>query len=221
ALAGADGVNAGGDAWVAQSFTPPAAVNATGVALGLLPLAGDTTLKVEVHADWQGGPAGQALAGGTVKLGGAGERAWAIIRFAGAAVLPGRPHWLLLRTAGGQAIWLAARDANAAAPGVQVLDQPAAGAPFTVRSALAGLAGHFRLLSGQDDAAPALTLSLGGQAVTPATAGGENLTFDLASSLNAYLAAHPAAGLVTIPLTFTSAAAGIVTVYPPTIVYDV
>ena len=65
------------------------------------------------------------------------------------------------------------------------------------------------------------SLSIGTQAAT--TIGEQNgaRTYDLTSAFNTYLDSLPSSTpTTTIPLTFTSALPGLVTIYPPIIGYD-
>jgi hypothetical protein len=86
-----------------------------------------------------------------------------------------------------------------------------------VETVLPGLAPVFEIFSRSGDAvgAPATSLAVG-TTVVAAQRDGDTSTYDLAEALQSVAAAGG-----TIPLKFTSAVAGSITVYPPHIEYDV
>ena len=67
---------------------------------------------------------------------------------------------------------------------------------------------------------PGVTLSLGSRVVAGVPQGDGTTRYDLAAALAAYLASAALADPAAIALDFTSALAGLVTVYPPHIEYD-
>ncbi len=211
------GIHVGAERWVAQGVMPAAALSATGISLGLLGLTDATELMVELQEDWDGEPSGRKLATGMVAIQRAGRRGWFTLLFPEAIVLTTQPHWLLLRASSGSAVWLA----QPGTPGVRVLHEGGA-----IRPAWQGfgdVGALFQLLSRSsvtEMVGPA-TLTIGSQLV-PSTLGGTGRIFDLAPALNAYLAALSANGAanIDVPLTFTSQAPGIMTVYPPLIEFD-
>jgi hypothetical protein len=200
--AGRAGVAVKGDGTTAVAVAVPEAVSATGVALDLLAASADAEIAVELHADWNGAPSGQALAQGTATLGAPGELRSAAVPF-GRVVLPAGPLWLVLRARRGEAVLLAVpaegdlrvrRTVDGAAPAETLLH---------------GLAAVWDLFSRSGDAVAqaAATLTVGGVAVA-GTRDGDRTTYDLAPALRA-----APAGLVE--LTFAASVAGTITVYPP------
>lgn len=202
---------------VAQRTVPGAPLLATGISLALLVVEPGTELRVEVHEEWQGGPSGRPLASGTVALERAGRRRWVPVPLDPPVVLAPQPCWVVVTAAAGRAVWLAAADSSSA------VVRLAGGA----RNALEGLRAlhHFVERAGSAAArAPSapVGLSLGGRpaAAAPAGAAGRR-TLDLTAALSAWLGgSQGGAEMAPVPLRFTAAGAGMVTVYPPTITYD-
>jgi len=210
AAAGRAGVHVSGDDAAAVSVTVAQALTATGLALPLLALAGGTQVAVELRADDQGAPAGKALATASVSLLTPGTAEWATVHF-DPVVLDSGPVWIALRAAKGEAVWLA----DAGADGLHVIRTPDDGPP--AETVLPSLEPLYQLLSRSGSAAdaPATTLQLDDTTLA-ATRDGDRSTYDLAAALQA-----AANGGGTVPLTFTSTAAGTITVYPPHVEYEV
>ena len=210
AASGRSGVHVSGDDTAAVSVAVDQALTATGLALPLLGLTSDTQVTVELRADDHGAPAGKALATTTAALSSPGAVEWSTVYF-GPVVLGSGPVWIVLRAPKGEAVWLAAT----AEDGLHVVRTPDDGAP--TETVLPGLQPLYQLLSRSGSAAdaPATTLQLGGTTVA-ATRDGDRSTYDLAAALQAAAAAGAA-----VPLTFTSTAAGTITVYPPHVEYEV
>ena len=210
AASGRSGVHVSGADAAAVSVTVEEALTATGLALPLLGLTSDTQVAVELRADDQGAPAGRALATATAGPFSPGAAEWSTVYF-DPVVLGSGPVWIVLRAPKGEAVWLAAT----AAAGLPVVRTPDDGAP--TETVLPGLQPLYQLLSRSGSAAdaPATTLRLGATTVAAAREGDKS-TYDLASALQAAAAAGGA-----VPLTFTSTAAGTITVYPPHVEYEV
>lgn len=211
------GVRVTGRTWVAQKITPAQAVAVTGIAAGLLGLDRGAELTLELREDHQGEPTGRKLAEGSLTLEQAGRRVWSTVFLSTPVILPAQPYWLLLTAAGGEAVWLA-RSGEAA---VRVLDRPAA--PSARQVDLQGLETLYRLLTleNRKSETPALELRLGDTAVAETAEREDGRTsFDLAAALTRYLAGRPAASLQDVPLAFTAAVPGLLTVYPPRIIYE-
>ncbi len=209
AASGSAGVHVSGDDTAAVSVAVGQAITATGLALPLLGLTGDTQVSVELRADDQGAPAGKALATATASLPTPGAVEWSTVYF-DPVVLGSGPVWIVLRATKGEAVWLAA----AATDGLHVVRTPDDGAP--TETVLPDLEPLYQLLSRSGSAAdaPATTLQLG-KATVAATRDGDRSTYDLAAALQA------AATGAAVPLTFTSTAGGTITVYPPHVEYEV
>ena len=69
-------------------------------------------------------------------------------------------------------------------------------------------------------AQPAAVVSVGSAAVTEVLNADASRTYDITSTLNAFLATRPQAASTQVPLVVTSAGKGGITIYPPRIVYD-
>ncbi len=207
---GRSGVHVSGGDAASVSVTVDEALTATGLALPLLALASGTQVSVELRADDQGAPAGKALATATATISSPGAVEWSTVYF-DPVVLDAGPVWIVLRAAKGEAVWLAA----AADDGLHVVRTPDDGSP--TEAVLPGLQPLYQLLSRSGSAAdaPATTLQLGATTIAAAR-DGDRSTYDLAAALQTAATAGGA-----VPLTFTSTAAGTITVYPPHVEYEV
>lgn len=216
------GVYVGVKKWVAQPFTPPQDLAVNGLSLGLMALAAGTELSVEIQEDWQEGPSGRKLFAASTTVERAGEHAWVTVRFREAVSLSPQTHWLMLKAVSGEALWLT-RDGAGSILVVEKEDEKSARSEVRRLESVEAL---YRLFSSGNQvrevgARPrqACVLTLGGTPV--AGSGGEDgKTFDLKPALNAYLAAHGQPGPVSVRLAFTAELPGLVTVYPPRVVYD-
>jgi hypothetical protein len=230
------GIYLGRDLWVAQSINPDQPTSLSGVAVGLMAIAAETQVQLEIRDDWQNSPSGKVLASSKLQLGAIGTSAYATVLFADPVLLPPHPHWLLLQAIRGAAVWLM----QAGNQPVQVLeasDQPGLWAEL---SRFDNQAGIYQLLS-QPVAEPAPTgqpaplqqsaviLTIANQRIAPVIPAETSLspspagttTYDLAPAINAYLASQPATVTqVPVPLAFSAIAPGLLTVYPPVIEYD-
>lgn len=210
--------------WCAQSFIPPRATLATGLGLALLPLAEGTEVSVEVREDYNGSPGGRLLADAVLAGASPGHRAWSSATFRDAVYLAAEPYWLVVGARNGGGAWLARPAEGTLLSGARTPD----GRDSAADASLAGIEGLHRLLErptvdpatgGTPPADPPVVVQLGETTITPAIADGR-LQFDLASALNAHLAAAPGADpLVSVPLVVTSAVEGLVTLYPPRVEY--
>jgi hypothetical protein len=229
-LAGPDGVYLAGERWAGQRLQPAAAISASGIGLGLLPVADGTEVAIELQEDWRGLPSGKALASATLRPGPAGLRQWFVGQLAATVILSAQTYWLLAKATQGSAVWLSTAEDKAAS--VLMLERASPTTPWVKRSAVNGQTARYRLLS---PAAPAgasgqaTALSVGDKVVAAAHPEGhgifdisanaqENaLVYDLADALNTYLQEQAQAGPTEIPLTFVPGAPGFITVYPPRI----
>lgn len=215
------GVYVGVRKWVAQPFTPQQALAVNGLSLGLLALTGATELSVEIQEDWQEGPSGKKLLAASTTIETPGEHAWVTVRFREAVSLPPQPYWLMLKAASGEALWLTKDGAG----GLLVVEKDDEQSARSEVRRLENVEALYRLFAGsghaQEEAQPrqASVLTLGGTPVA-GTGGEDGKTFNLKPALNAYLAAHSQPGPVSVQLSFTSELPGLITVYPPRIVYD-
>jgi len=216
-LAQATGVHLGLARWAAQPLTPAQAVTMSGVVVGLLTLAANTQVAVELYEDWQGQP-GKPLTATTVDLSQGGQRLWQTVRFAEPMVLFAQPYWLLLKALRGAALWLA----KEGTPALQMLTQ--ANQRWQTVNVIANTQGLVHLLApvvaGNPQLAP-VALSIDGVPVTttPVTTG-DRQRHDLTAALNAALAGSAATSSLARMLAFTTGQAGTLTVYPPEIIYE-
>ncbi|HEX7239577.1 MAG TPA: hypothetical protein VF263_04895, partial [Longimicrobiaceae bacterium] len=219
------GVSVGVGVSAAQRTTPAQPLLLRGVSLGLLVMEAGTELRVEIREDREGEPGGRALAAGKAAPGRPGAPAWVTVRLDDSVVVPPAPLWVVLTVASGRVVWLGREAAGAE---VRLLDAPAGGG---ARGALAGLEAVHALISAATEAAtsttasagdrPPLALLVGSHAVPPAKEEEGRRRLDLALPLAQYLAAQPAApATVLVPLVFTAAVDGILTVFPPEITYE-
>ncbi len=217
------GVHASPGQWAAQEVVPSQATFASGVALALMALVGDTAVQVALQEDWRGRPSGKALAEGTVLLEQAGAPRWATLLFPGPVVLPSQPHWLLVRPSRGQALWLTA----AGSTPVRLMEATSKGEIGGELSVLEGQQALYSFLSRgkQVQGQAAFGMLVGAQPVAPGSAppDGQPDTriTDLASALGAYLASQATTATVSVSLTFSASVPGILTVYPPRVEYEV
>jgi len=210
APASRSGIHLSGDDSAAAGVTVGQALTATGLALPLLALASGTQVSVALIEDDQGAPTGKPLAAATAALPSPGALEWPTVYF-DPVVLDAGPVWIALRAQKGEAVWLA----ETAEDGLHVVRIPDDGAP--TETVLPGLQPLYQFLSrsGSAAGAPATTLQLG-ETTLAATRDGDRSTYDLAAALQAVAAAGGAVGL-----TFTSTAAGTITVYPPHVEFEV
>jgi hypothetical protein len=211
-----------------QRVCVPAALSATGVALGLLPIAPGTRLSVQLEEDYQGAPSGRKLAAATVDLSEPGRRAWATLLFDAPTVITTDPHWLIATVARGAAVWLVARDEST----VALFEQPAAPndrGGLLARGALPGCHTLYRFLSRTEPSReqsvdPGCAVSIADAQIPPGDPTADERIYVLSTALSSHFEAHAAtssAVMVRVPITFTSLTAGLVTVYPPTVRYQI
>ena len=208
----------------AQSFTPAVAVSASGLSVGLLALAADTELTLEIRAGQSGAPASVALAQAKVSVAEPGQPQWVTVSFAKPAVVPAEPHWIVLGAAKGVFVWLTEPDAGS------VLTGAWEGGLWNAAGSIDGARALYRTASADRPpgvppvpltAPDAWRLSLGSAALTGARDNNNGVVFDLAASLASYVqSATPADGVTIVPIQVTAMAKGGITVYAPRVVYD-
>jgi hypothetical protein len=218
------GMSISSEHWVGRRFPGWPEAQTLGMAIGLMALASNTQVLLEIQEDCAGQPSGKKLAAGTVAVPLAGERAWITVRFTPAPVQLPQTCWLLLTAAQGQAVWLAN---PASGEDIQVLDRSGPTAAWTNSGAVLNLRGLQAPLVGGAQAGQPLGLSLAGQPIAlttvqpGATGQGNALRADFAAALQAYLATQPRGQDTMVPLVFTSSVGGLITVYAPRIEYDI
>ena len=213
------GAHVSGERWVAQPTSLRQPVFASGLSLAMMALEEETELQVEVYDDSQGQPSGQKLAAGTVALQQMGSPVWAMLLFPEPVILTLQPHWVLVRATSGSAVWLS-RDSQKS---VRTLEEVSQTKTFNELSTLKGQGAlvQFLLQSSGQQSQPPATISLEKIPLTVKAGQNGTNTFDLLSALTVSLKNKSAGKPVTIPLVFTSAIAGIITVYPPRIEYSI
>jgi hypothetical protein len=210
---------------VAGRIHVSADVTAQAIALGLVALVGETSLRVELQEDWQGEPSGRRLAEGSIDLGAPGDRVLATTRFPELVVAADKAYWLVVTPAAGDALWLARSVGNNAPP--MLVFEGGAASRGAVTSTISGLEPVARLFVAAkgavtgDPPRPPLTVSAGGIAsTTPPDVDGVR-TFDLAAAIRSLVADAGGTEEIPVCVSVASAVPGSVIVYPPRIEYDV
>jgi hypothetical protein len=200
-------------------------MTAQAIALGLVALARETTLRVELQEDWQGAPSGRTLVEGSIDLGAPGERVLSTARFPELPLAADKAYWIVATVAAGEAVWLA-RPVDDDGAQMLVFDR-AASSHEAPTSAMTGLEPVARLFLAERGVAapgepprPPLTVSVGGVPLaTPPDVDGVR-SFDLAAPIRSLLADATGTEEVPVRVTVASAVPGVVIVYPPRIEYD-
>lgn len=221
--AGTAGLYVGPQGWAAQLIAPAVATSVSGVSLGVLPIEQGAELQVELQDDWEGQPSGKTLAGGAIPLGQAGRWQWGALQFSTPVVLPARSHWLLAKATKGAAVWLA----TGADASVRAFETGMADGANGLR-ALAGTDALYRFYSRSKQAQtePPAGYNLAGHPLVEAQAAAETQTpagtrvLDLTAALSAHLAGAPKGSPTTVRIGVASPLAGMVTVSPPRVEFD-
>jgi hypothetical protein len=219
-LSQSSGIEVNTTHWVAQQLVPSVAAVATGLTLGMLPLEEGSEIVVELREDLDGLPTGKLLASGTLNVGVAGQRAWARLLFAQPLILSAQPYWVMAKMSRNTAIWLA--DAgNIPALVVEVTPQSGVIRKQWSFEGLVALVQFLTQTPQSEGQGQATLLSIDGLAVHPGERQ-DQPTVDITTLLQEQLAHHPSSVGASAPieLMFSSNAPGIVTVYPPSIEYD-
>ncbi len=206
----------------AQRVDVAQASTIAGLAVGVLALSPDVLLGIEVQSDYHGSPSGKKIVEASVALPLAGVSDWAMASFAAPVALSSGVCWILARALRGDAVLLAAPGA----PPVEVVGSD--GGEPGLGASLDGFVAQYQLVpqSIQEAAQSENGTPPAGHArvsVGSATAASVNGSLDLTSPLNAFLIAArngPPAAVTKVPIVFAAAASGLLTVYPPRIVYD-
>jgi hypothetical protein len=190
-------------------------VSAIGIAV-MTPVVG-TEAMLELRADAAGAPTGTVLASGALRLERPGRAGWSVLSLPRPVVVSTAPHWLLLSAAAGTVVWLAEADGD----GVRVLTAGAEAGPET-SSQIEGVSVLYDLRSRSGEAGetpPPLRISTEGSPVPLSADGNDGFSADLTAALAPAAAASAPGSVMTLPLRFTAVDRGVVTVYPPRIVY--
>jgi hypothetical protein len=229
------GIQVDSQHWVAQQFTPTEPLQMSGVALGVMAIADQTQLLLELQPDYQGHPSGKTVATATLNLSQVGQSTWITSLFTEPVVVQTQPHWLLVKTTQGNAIWLT----NVNSSDTHLLKRFTAAASFTDGNGLNGVSAIYQILrpnsstssngnGSENPQASGTTLLIGAYPVTPDSENtgdrspSDTYTFDFTAALNQYLQEHALnSSAAEVSLSFVAAIAGSITVYPPRIEYVV
>lgn len=219
-----EGAYIGVEKWVAQDHvhTAPEAISVNAVVLGLMSISSKAELQIEVQEDWRGRPSGRTLAEGKVTLELTAGRCWSIVRFPAPVVMTSARHWIVVKAKTGSAIWLVqCKDSS-----VRVAERAGEKSIWSETSVLSGVQALYRfVLPGPVENGRPVTISIGDGELgltepQPDEPGVRE--FDMTHALKAHIAGRPADGpCANVELTFTAAGPGFITVYPPSIDYDV
>jgi hypothetical protein len=196
-------------------------------------LAPGAQLAVELQSDQNGAPSGQKIAAASVNLLQAGQQQWVVASLQAPVTLPGAPFWILLSATKGSVLWLLQSGGNPArlfgnTNGIR--NETARFDGFEAMARVLPPAAPAASQTGSQIAAPQSLpiqahLSIGAASSPGAPQEDGSRLFNVVSLINAFLAAaraqSPAVTTATIPLVFTTGAAGTITVYPPHVAYDV
>ena len=212
------GAHLGIDRWTAQRINLSQALVVSGIRLGILSLTNNTELLVQVCEDWQGLPLGNLLFEGFHEPRPLGQRRWSCLELPRSIELFAQTYWLLVKTARGQAVWLAKASENT----IHVMTHPGR----KLVALLGGLLAFHewvipRVTYENDEEDNITSLRIHEQKVLPDTPAGDSKFYNITGPLNAALqTADPTSSPLTVPLMFTAALPGITTVYPPDIEFD-
>lgn len=217
--------------WCAQPVMLDAPLELTEITLGVMALESGTELTVALRADRDGLPDGALIAEQSVRLSGPGTKYHARVAFRAAIALSSQCCWLTVKALSGSAVWLT----RANPQGTLCLAQTSHDGGISVNlKRLSGIEAFYSLFcrntrpASQSNAA--VTLEAGGQpvALSPQDSGRWQADdLQLTAALNACMAApagpdcRETAEGRAIALKFSASTKGILTVYPPTLNYDV
>lgn len=200
---------------VAQRVQLAEAMSVSSAAVAVMAATARAEAMLALREDAGGVPEGRVLAEGALSLGRPGEIAWSSIALARPAVVSTAPHWLVLSVSSGSAVWLGASNGGGLRAfndgvGWSDLEEPTLAALHELRTRAGSAA----------DAPPALELSLGSTAtpLTPLENG--RFVADLSAAAQPLVSAGAPGALVSVTLSVAGSARGVVTLYPPHVVYD-
>ncbi len=211
-----------------QVFTPAAAIILSGISLALMATSAGAELSIELVEDSGGQPASRVLAEAKIKPESLDMPTWCTAFFKHPVILAAQGSWLVVKASRGGALWMLA---DKQGEPVRVFRRAENGALELV-SVLDPLQALFSLLAQNTQPSTGSSVSevesmrvAVDECVLPAgqklDSGSDKLYYDLKDALNTYIAGHPAqSGKRIIPITFTSALPGLLTVYPPKILFD-
>lgn len=202
------------ECWVGVPVARGSALVATGVGVPVLGLARGAAVRIELHADAGGVPAGAPLAAVEVAARPAGVVRWHHPGFPEPVAVSTAPHWLLARASRGSALWLA----RPGGPPPARFESPSPPAAWRRLGGGGDASPLFRFTSAANALreAPGVELAIGGRPAPGMHQPDGTVLFDLAAPLEAFLALA-GAEVGEVPLELSAGAGGIVTVYPPEI----
>ncbi len=223
ALPEASGIYLSSERWVAKVVTPPQAIEVSGLALGLVAIADQTELRVELQADFQGLPSGRKLAEGLIQPARIGQPDWIRLLFAEPVILPAQPHWILVCAARGAAVWLVQAESNIPTRVLENSEHTSTWVELSIfedREVLHKFFSPAQTSPVETEASP-IILTIDNRTVPSAVLSEPNRqgirVFQLTDALALHLS-NQTSNL--IPLSFMATIPGIITVYPPYIEYD-
>jgi hypothetical protein len=213
------GAHLSAERWVAQHTNLRRPLSASGLGLAVMAIADGTELQVELHDEREGKPSGHKLAAGTITLEQIGPPVWAMVLFPEPVILTSQPHWVLVKTTSGSAVWLTRDSMNSA----RTLEESSQTRTFIELSTLEGQGALFQFFSPNSElqTQPPATIMLEKIPLTVKTSQEGAKTFDLRFALTEWLKNKGVGKTLTVTLVFTSALAGLITVYPPRIEYSI
>lgn len=200
---------------VAQRVQLDDAMSVSSAAVAVMAATAGAEAALALREDAAGAPDGRLLAEGSLSLGRPGEIGWSSISLARPAVVSTALHWLVLSVSAGSAVWIGAPNGGglrAFSEGVGWSDvaDPSLTALHELRTRAGSAA----------ERPPELALSIG-PATAPLTAlPNGRYGADLVAAAQQQVSAGTPGVVVSVALSITGSARGVVTVYPPRVLYD-
>lgn len=209
--------------WINSGQSP----NLRGFLLEVMALTKGTELVAHLESDADGTPSGRKLGETSILLTEAGKKRWVAVRFPSLAQ-PAPPFWLLLRTSTGRGVWRTEPHSG----NVHLLERSEPRAPRKLAAVHPGLTGAYRVLASDGSATrnpgpsslgepPPLVVSLGGLPVAPETPVNGRIFYALRPLLAPLVDAATPGETIQIPVAFSTATPGFLTLFPPTIRFQI
>ena len=212
---------------IARRIEPGNALEATAISLALSCTSPGAELVGEICEDQDGTP-GRALASANALVERLDVPAWLRFDFRSPVIMQAKPHWIVLRSTRGAVLWLATATPAIARAGTFADKRWSDMSSFDDMALLyhvwtratnnAALAG-----SGPSDLTSRLHVAIGNTTIHPLPGqAGRARTADIALPLQQWLDAQTGmADIARVPIRIAALGSGSVTVYPPTVEYDV
>lgn len=218
------GVSIRQNRWVAQRVKPGKAISVSGVALGLMALEAKAEILVELQEDWNGIPSGKKLAQASILLADVGKPSFVRVDFHEKLTLYTQDYWILAKTAKGSALWITRPKTETT---VKVFRASGEQTPVGYYTEIEGVKTFYTFFSRSTSALaenPPLYLAVGDVPLETVSMEDETLwveSDEFRAALNTYLDNSSLEGTsIPIPISFTTAVPGIITVYPPHIEFE-